>query len=117
MFDASSVKMLQLLLAKGANLQLSSPFGYGGNWLTASVRSRKSPTIVEFLFAKGVSGIAKDASGKTPLALAREMRESMVRANAGEMTKGNSKYLQMYEEQLRNTDAVIALLLKSGAEK
>lgn len=118
-FHASSVKMVKLLLAKGANVNLSSPLGWGGNWLTAAVRANgrgRSLAVIEFLLASGVSVNAKDVGGDTPLALARSQRESVVKEIAEEMAKAKSEYLQELEKDLKYRDAVIGLLLKYGAK-
>lgn len=114
-FTAHSVKMLELLFAKGASLT-SIRGGNGGNLLHEAVRSTPRPAIVELLLAKGVSVIAKDLHGKTPLALARDWRKVDEYAIAEARAKKESDSLQRAEQNLKNTDTVIGLLLKSGAE-
>lgn len=122
--------MVELLLAKGANLNLSSPFGWGGNWLIAAIGQTGSPTmegrslaVIEFLLARGVSVTAKDVKGNTPLALARSERENTARGIAEQRAKGitepdklSEDALQPFEKELKDRDAVIALLLKYGAK-
>jgi len=107
-FHAHSMKMLELLYAKGSTLISKNRSGQG------LLHVYRDPAMVEFVLTKGGSDFAKDADGKTPLAFARDQREHFARIIAEERSKGNSKDLQVDEVNLRKIDDVVGLLVKYG---